>query len=380
MLSNLIYYFKQPHSRVLGFLFFSMSILFGSWVARIPEVQNKLELNDSSMGLAILFMGIGSFIMSPLAGYIFTKISVSKALMIGSMAMALTLAPLALASSLLQLCFALFLFGLSQGFLNIALNTTASAIEKESCRTIMSTCHGMFSIGAMVGVALGSLLVGFEMISLLHFLGIGLVVVMIVLFNAKQIKTLPKSKVEVSRFALPPKILWALTFIGLCAMLAEGVVANWSGNFMKNSLQANDFLLGLGFAGFSGCMAIGRLFGDEIIPKVGAQKMLLLCLLLGSLGLGIVSISNSPELALVGFSLSGLGFSVVVPMIFSAAGQTPNIAPSHAIAAVAGIGILGFLGGPPLIGVIADYTSMRMGMIITTGVTVLAFILAFFRK
>ena len=380
MLNNLIYFFKQPHSRVIGFIFFSMSIIFGSWVARIPEVQNKLALSDSSMGIAIFCMGIGSFLMSPLAGYVFTKMDVSKAMVIGAIAMALTLAPLALASSLLQLCIALFLFGLSQGFLNIALNTTASAVEKESGRTIMSTCHGMFSLGAMLGVAFGSVLVGLQMIGLWHFIGVGLLVLLIVLLSAKQIYALPKPKVEVSRFSLPPKILWALSFIGLCAMLAEGVVANWSGNFMKSTLLANDFMLGLGFAGFSGFMAIGRIFGDEVIPKVGAKKMLILCLSLGSIGLGVASIATTPVLALVGFSLSGLGFSVVVPMIFSAAGQTPNIAPSHAIAAVAGIGILGFLGGPPLIGVIADYANMRIAMMVTTGFTAIACFMAFFRK
>lgn len=380
MLSNLLDYFKYPQSRVIGLTYFSMSILFGSWVARIPDVQNKLALSDSGIGWAILSMSAGGFIITPFAGALFTKMDLPKAIFLGLAGMAIFILLPILATSLSLLCVALFFFGLSQGFLNIAMNTAASALEASSGKALMSTCHGMFSVGAMLGAGLGSLALGQQIPGLWHFLGASGFVLLLTLFNSNTIKSLPNAKVETQQFSWPPKVLWTLTFICFCSMLGEGVVASWSGIFLEKTLNANEYLLGIGFAGFSATMAIGRFSGDAIIPKYGIKRMLWLSLLIGAIGLIFSSAATLPWMAILGFSVTGLGMSLVVPIVFSAAAKLPGVAPSHGIATVAGIGILGFLGGPPVIGFIADYTSMRTGILLTALITVFAFGMAFLRK
>lgn len=379
MASSFQQYFTDDKSRSLGLTYFSMAILFGTWVSRIPEIQNQLALSESRLGLAMLSMSVGAFIVTPFAGYLFTKTSLSSAMRKAVIAMSISMIFIVLAPSYFSLVIVLFLFGLSEGYLNIAINTAASALEKEIGRTIMSTCHGMFSLGAMIGVGLGSLLVGMNVESWIHYTGMSIAILMLLWINYKHLKTLPDAHVENEKISWPPQALWAITFIGLMGMTAEGVIADWSGIFLEKTIHASPFLWGMGFAGFSGSMAIGRFFGDELIPKIGAARMLWMSCLLGAAGILLAAFSTGSLLCILGFSIAGFGLSVLVPIIFSAAGKIPGIPASQGIATVAGIGILGFLGGPPLIGFIAEALSLKTGFILTGAMTFVAFMMAISR-
>ena len=357
-----------------------MSILFASWVTRIPDIQKKLALNDADLGIGLLGLSIGAFGATFFSGILIRILKTPISMMIGLLGMAVTIIFPVLAGNLFWLFSGLLIFGIFDGFLNIAMNNAAAELERKLERPIMSTCHAMFSIGAMVGAGLGSLFTGFE-ISMFNHLGIMAIGVFLMSFGLwKNYLTLPEGVIKSQGFKLPTLALLSLTFIGFCVMMGEGVVADWSTLYLEKNKMANGFISPLGFAAFSGAMALGRLSGDSLIPKIGARRMMAIGCFVGGLGFILALISPGAILAVIGFGIAGLGYSVVVPIVFSMAANTPGVAPSSGIAMVAGIGVVGFLAAPPIIGFVSEIWSLTWGFISMAVFALLAFIFALSKK
>jgi MFS family permease len=117
-----------------------------------------------------------------------------------------------------------------------------------------------------------------------------------------------------------------------------------------------------GFAAFSLTMAIGRLTGDRLVERLGAAAVLVGSALIGAGALAAALITAHPMAALVGFAGMGLGLSNIIPIVFSAAGRLPGVAPGIGIAAVSTTGYFGVLAGPPLIGLVAEVSSLPIGL------------------
>ncbi|MCB0598208.1 MAG: hypothetical protein KDD28_29295, partial [Phaeodactylibacter sp.] len=235
-------------------------------------------------------------------------------------------------------------------------------IEQQYRITIMSICHGMFSLGAMIGAGSAGLLAAADVPLQSHLIALALLMVGLQFLLRPIVFNLPNSDSGGSSFALPPKALLGLAFIGFCIMIGEGAIADWSAIYLRNILEANPFVASLGYAGFSMAMAMGRFAGDGIKVRLGAARLVAFGSLLGAGGLAIAILIPYPVAAVIGFTLVGLGFSSVVPLLFSAAAKTPGVAPGTGIAAVASSGVVGFLIGPPLIGGIAEHFGLGFGL------------------
>jgi len=252
------------------------------------------------------------------------------------------------------------------------MNATAASIEDKFHVRIMSSCHGMFSFGGMIGAGLGGIFAMLEVPIAIHLTSMSVLILLILLIIRPTLWSLPFEKAKASSLTLPPKAVLHLVVIGFGSMIGEGAVANWGAIFLKESLGTTVLVASLGFALYSLAMAIGRFSGDHLRVVWSSKTLLTNGCLLGGIGLVIVVSFSTPWIALIGFILTGLGFSVVVPILFSLAAKTPGVDPSHGIAAVATSGIIGFLLGPPLIGYLAESLSLSVGLLFVAGLSLIS--------
>ncbi len=164
-----------------------------------------------------------------------------------------------------------------------------------------------------------------------------------------------------------------LTF---CVMLGEGAMADWSAVYLDGTLGTSEAYAALGFGAFAVTMALGRLSGDWLSQRFGVVTLLRAGGIVSTVGLAAALLIGTPTAALIGFACAGAGYSVGVPLALSAAGRDSRVAPGPAIAAVATVGYFGFLVGPPVIGLVAELASLRVGLAVVVVLSTLYGLLA----
>lgn len=347
------------NSRYFGpaWVFASLNILFGTWAIYIPTVKEVLAIDKSELGIAIFFLSLGVFTVFPIASTIINRVGVGKATWYGVLcSCAVAMLPL-LAPSYYTLMASLFLFGASNGFTDIAMNTLVTEVEKKDDAKFMSAAHGFFSLGGVLA-GIGSFLIGPLDNPVLHMgIAVALVLVVNLIFH-KKFKDVVAAAIEKEPFSLklfkPFLLLGLISFI---AMGSEGAIVDWSGLYLKEISIAPEALWGTGFLGFQVTMTIGRFLGDGISSKIGSVKMVAFGTLLVLGGYALV-LSTDMYLAILGFALSGLGFSVMVPEVFRIGGNVKGVESSQGVSFIAGSGYAGFLCAPPILGQIADGSSL----------------------
>ena len=215
----------------------------------------------------------------------------------------------------------------------------------------------------MIGSGLGSIYVGLNIGVAIHLMPLSILALIIVVLLTKPINSYSEEFSSDDKvFALPNLSLLGLAFIGFCILLSEGAIADWSAVYMSETLQSNAFMTGLAFSGFSALMALGRFSGDNLIPKFGAKYVALFGAVISFLGLGLTLLIADPYFSVLGFSITGLGYSCLVPVLFSSAAREPGYTAGTGIAAVTTLGYTGFLVGPPAIGFISEAFSLTIGL------------------
>lgn len=357
-MKSLFLIFSNPRYFGPAFVFASLNILFGTWAIYIPTVKDNLGIDKSQLGIAIFFLSLGVFVVFPIASTIINKVGVGKSTWYG-VVLSCTAAMLPLlAPSYHTLMGALFLFGASNGFTDISMNTLVSEIEKKDRKKIMSASHGFFSLGGVLA-GLGSFLIGPLDNPVLH-MGIAVAIVLAtnVIFYGNY-KSIVAAPVENESFSLKLfKPLLILGLISFVSMGSEGAIVDWSGLYLKEISIAPEALWGTGFLGFQITMTLGRFLGDGISSRVGSIKMIIFGSFLAILGYVFV-LTTGTYLAILGFALCGLGFSVMVPEVFRIGGSVKGIDSAKGISFIAGTGYAGFLCAPPILGFLAETWSLK---------------------
>ncbi|MFK7935949.1 MAG: MFS transporter [Saprospiraceae bacterium] len=375
-MNNLRLMFQNPATRTIAFVFFIHALMFGGWVARIPDVKAQLNISEGELGIALLAMAIGGLCLMPFVPTLLRKYGTGKITFITTFLYPIFFIFPPFATDL-YLLFGALLFTGALAFANdVAMNAAAAALEKEEQLTIMSACHGMFSLGGVVGAVIGSLVAGWQIDPATHLLVAGFITVGLAYALKNQILIFPESETEEESFTLPKLRVLGIGIIAFCIMLGEGAVADWSAVYLRETLNSSLFLAGLGFAGFCAAMTLGRFFGDTIVPKLGASRVVSLGSLLGAIGLLLAVLVTSPWVAILGFTLVGIGFSCVVPILFRAAANIPGLASGTGVASVTTAGIIGFLSGPPLLGLLAEQHGLQISLGFVAVLALLGFFLA----
>jgi MFS family permease len=343
--------------------FFLAGLCFSSWASRIPNIQQRLHLDNASLGGVLLGLPVGLMISLPLAGWLVAKFGSRPVAISAATLYVCTLPVLGLVGAVWQLVACLFVFGMGGNMLNISMNTQAVGTESLYGRTIMASYHGLWSLAGFAGASIGNAFIGLGWQPWQHFLVItALSILIIALASGNLIAQDSGAGENRPIFAKPDRSIINLGIIAFCSMICEGAMFDWSNVYFQKVIFPPKVLAGIGLTAFMSTMASGRFLGDWLATKWGIRRILQLSGSLTASGLLVAIIFPSLLPALLGFLMVGAGVSSVVPLVYSAAGRSKVLSPGVALAAVSTIGYLGFLFGPPFIGFIAQASSLRVSL------------------
>lgn len=350
---------RQLHRWAVSSLFFASGLTFASWASRIPEVQAQHQLSNGALGGVLFALPAGSLISLPLWGWMIARYGSKRMLLSGISLYILLLLCISRAATTPQLWVILFLFGMIGNLCNIAVNTQAVGVEKLYGRSIMAGFHAIWSLAGFTGAALGNLLIAYNATLFAHFLIVGVLASSLLLVANTRLMQGDAQTQSASFMVRPNQQLGLLGLIAFSCMACEGTMFDWSGVYFQKVVHAPRELVALGYTAFMCTMAGGRFLGDWIITRLGKRQVLQASGILIFAGLLLAVLLPYLGFAIVGYMLVGCGVSTVIPVVYSAAGNAKNLAPSVALATVSSIGFIGFLIGPPIIGFIAETLSLR---------------------
>lgn len=354
----------------IAFFFGLAGLSFSSWAVRTPFIQEKLQLTKIDWGFLLLCPVFSSFMATLMSSFLISRFGSHRITPVAAYLVLIAISLIGFAPSVIFLAGAFIMFGLGMGLIDISMNDQAAALEKLYQRSIMSSFHGIFSVGAMLGALFGGFVARYHMVPGHHLLIVSLFLIVGVLFNQqhllKNIDSLPVDVEEVKTplFVVPKGKLWVLGFVAAAAVFVEGAMADWSALFLEN-MKATESVAALGLAFFTGTMALGRLFGDRWVDYIGRIKAIQLGGLCSALGLLIALFSHSPVVAIIGFTFAGIGISIIFPCLLTLSDRVKpkGVTSSAAIASVAMMGYVMMLFGPPMIGFLAHIVGLHLSFI-----------------
>ncbi|KAF1003978.1 MAG: Inner membrane protein YbjJ [Pseudomonas sp.] len=345
-------------------------LVTGSMMGRIPALKSLTGVDEQSLGQALLAAGLGALIAFGFAGRAVRRFGSRAVTLLSAVALLLSFPTLGLATQWWHLALGCLAIGLTFACMDVAMNTQAVEVERLLQRPCLSSLHGMYSLGGLLG-ALGAGVFA-DLAPVWHFcLLAALALASLPWIGRGLLPGRPQPLAQTAEaprgWRLPPPVLIGLGLLTSCAFVSEGAVADWSALMLHSVMGASERVAAFGFAAFSAAMVMGRLFGDRLRLRVDDVVLVrgLASLACGGMLLALFS----PWLvgSMLGFALVGVGLSVVVPVLFGAAGNCPGVEPSSGVAVVASFGYGGLLLGPPLIGLLAEHVGLRLALLVVVG-------------
>ena len=367
----------------LTLLFIMRGFILGNWIARIPAIADHLGVSRTELGTVLIAGAIGALVSFQTSAPRISKIGSARAILLFGSGWLLAY-PMALyAPGAIGFFVMLLWFGFCNGTTDVALNAQAVEIERRIQQPILSTMHGMFSVGALLGTAAGGVLAAMDVPISPQFLAIATIQTAIWwLLNGRLMPDEPRvleaSTVRKRRpiFSIGPRVLWPLGAIAFCCGLIEEALADWGALYLTQDLLTNPGLAAMGYTIFSLAMLVGRLSGDQVVKRFGPVMLLRAGAALGTMGLLGGIVINTPIAFLASFALVGLGFSTIIPIVYRTAGSTPGVDRAEGVAAVATTCYAAFLIGPPVMGFISDVASLRLAFALVGGIVTAVIVLA----
>jgi MFS family permease len=355
---------------------------FGTWGTRIPAIKHRVDAGNGQLGLAFSGLAVGLVIGTRIAGGVVDRYGSRPAIRVAALLLCIVLVGPALADNLAVLTLTLFVLGAVGGFLDVAMNAHTVVVERGYGRPIMSSVHGLWSVGLLLGALTGAGAAGLGLDTRLHFGIVGAALVAPSLLALGGL--LPAGADAVSgdaelaqAFVRPPLLLTAVLLLGVVAFssfVGEGAAADWSAVYLRDNLHTSAGIAATAFAAFSFTMAAGRFASDRLQERFGPVVLVRAGSLVAAAGLGLGLMIHTAGAGIVGFALLGAGFAPVVPITFSAAGNT-GLGPTGVILGrVVTTGYLGSIVGPIMIGGVAHAVGLRAGLFL---LVVLAVVITF---
>jgi MFS family permease len=373
-------------------VFFANGAIFTSWASRIPSITAALGMGPALLAVAVFGLSLGAIVGLPLSAMLVARYGSVWTVRTALVGYTLALAVVAFAPDMLALTTALFVLGVGNGLLDVAMNTAAINVERRYEVQIMAGFHALFSAGGLVGAVAGTVAAAADVNVRVHLPAAGLVLGCVGL--AASLRLLPDpgrnghaqgasaGSGPAGSAARPPSVgeaagkpayrdrrVLVLGLLACCSLLCEGAANDWSAVYIRDSLGGSAGVAAAGFTAFTLGMTGGRLVADRLATRAGPVAFVRGTALLAGAGFGVSLAGTVPTAGLFGFGLLGLGLAGVVPTLFSEAARVHRPAP--AISAVSTVGYLGFLAGPPLIGAIATLTSLRFALVAVAVLTVI---------
>jgi predicted MFS family arabinose efflux permease len=330
-----------------------------AWAPLVPVAKQRIGVDEGTLGLLLLCLGLGSLVSMPLVGILANKFGCRAVILVSALSTACALPVLAAAESVPLLALALAIFGASVGAIDVAINIQAVMVEKDSGRNMMSGFHGLFSVGGIIGAGGVSLMLGAGWTPLVAACTISCLVLLLLMVSIRGL--LPYGNRETGDmplFVLPRGITAFIGLLCFLVFLSEGAVLDWSAILLIQLHDVDEASAGYGYAVFAAAMTVGRLSGDWILRTFGGRRVIVTGGAVAAAGFLLAVFAPSQALAYVGFLVVGAGAANIVPVLFTAAGRQTQMPPSLAISAITTLGYAGILVGPAAIGFLAHYLGL----------------------
>jgi len=338
--------------------FAALGLFWGAWASVLPSVQRATNISKGTLGFALLFVTLAAIpTMLFLAGPLVDRFGV-RAVTLTCFAFAAATTLPGLATSLPWLILTLAVTGAVTGSMDVAVNASAARIEKVGGRKLMPLAHGLYSVGVFAGAIGAGIARGAGANREEILLAVSAVIALTALWTATDSEPVSSPESHSLRFS---RVLIAIGLIGAAAFVIEGGVESWSALFLERQLHAHPAVSGLGPGFFGGSMALGRFYGQT--ARFADRTLLAGGAVLAAAGCVVVATAPSSAVALVGIALAGAGVSLNAPIVFGAGGRRS----ATAVATVTTLGYAGLLVGPPLVGGVAQASSLRVSFGVLAG-------------
>ncbi len=353
-------------------IFLVCGLGISSWAPMVPIAKERLELNEANLGLLLLLLGAGAITMMPVGGILSHKFGSRIVMAVSALMIALVLPFLIIISSVWYMSVALFIFGAAVGTLDVAMNSHAVQVQNRYGNHIMSSMHGLFSVGGLLGsLGLGSLMeLGLPALTAAVSISVLIILIIITTYGSLLHASMEKEEApgddqkteDKGNFSWLRGSVIFLGFMCFAVFLSEGSMLDWSALFLKESRGVDEEFSGAGYAAFSLAMATMRLLGDGLVHRLSEKKIVIGGSLVAAAGLFLAITVSWVPVSLLGFVLLGIGAANIVPVFFSEGGRLKGVPASVAIPAITTMGYAGQLAGPAIIGFIAHYFNLPLAL------------------
>jgi MFS family permease len=345
-------------ARAATFVYFILNgTLLGMWVVQIPAIEERVGIGHAALGGFLVLLGLGAFAGMQVGGRLSDRLGTRTVVPLAGVLCSATLVLPGLVREPWALGAALLALGFGNGTLDVSMNAHAVQVEKAYRRPVMSAFHATFSVGGVLAALAGAAAIDVgwgPATTLATAAGIGVVVA---LASARGLlpaaPTTPATGADgepgADKRAVPARI-WLLAVLALLVMLCEGAANDWSVLHLKTVLGAPESTAAFAYGAFAATMTIGRLLADRVSARFGPVAVLRYGADLAAAGITLAALSPWTWGALTGWALFGLGLSGCIPQLFSAAGHADPAAAGANVSRVAGLGYIGMLAGPAVIG------------------------------
>ncbi|GAA4609603.1 MFS family permease [Actinoplanes octamycinicus] len=355
----------------IGALFCFLGFQYGTWVSRVPELRDRLSLDEQRVGLLLLAPGAGAAVSFAAVAWLIRRLGSDRLARLAAVALLAVLAALPAAGTFPVAVAILLADGVAVACLNVAMNAQAAALETRYDRTAMAGLHAVFSGGVLAAALVAAAVTTLSRALPVHFLLAGLI--LLLLLAAARTGLLPAEAQAVRpatgdrerrRWLVPSLLTLTLSAAMVLGELTEGAMNDWSALYLRDVVHTAPQLAPLGVAVVSAVMLVARVFADRWRRRWGDKRVVLAGAVVAAGGLGAALVLGGLITALAGFACVGLGMAAVTPCLYVAAAR----AGSRTLSLVASAGTAGLLAGPPVIGFVAHRAGLVWGM----GVVVLA--------
>ena len=352
--------------------------VFGSWAARVPDVAAAVGVGHSALGVALLCLSIGALAAMQVTGALCARLGAGVVTTLGALLLCVSVVLPGLATSMPGLCAALLVFGAATGMVNVAANAVGVTVEGRLGRPLLSGLHAGFSFGGLAGALLGGLLASVAGVAA-HLVLVGALGLLVTAWVARALagadgpRSAAPGRAREAERSRPTAVLVVLGAVAGCTAFGEGALSDWGALHLREELGATTTLAAAGYAGFSLAMACGRLAGGRLVAALGERRLLAGGTVLAAAG-GVAALTATTlPTALGGFVLVGLGLANVFPLAISRAGL---LGGARGIALATTVGYTGLLGGPPLIGLLAEHAGLPAALATVPLLALVATVLA----
>jgi predicted MFS family arabinose efflux permease len=361
-------------SFAIKIIFLLCGLGISSWAPMVPYAKERLQLNDSNLGFLLLLLGLGAISMMPVSGYFARRFGSRIVILCSAIIVATALPLLTLMNSVIPMGITLFIFGSAVGTVDVAMNAHGIQVQNLAAKPIMSSLHGLFSVGGLLGSLGLGFLIKFGLSPTMAAVFISALLLFAAIWSYPALLT-PEAekhnskehvvKSENNSFIWLNKSVLYLGFMCFAIFLSEGAMLDWSAIFLHENRGIKEAYAGAGYAAFSIAMATMRLFGDRLTTHFSGKTVVFVGCLVAAFGLCLAVFTPWLITALIGFILLGLGAANVVPIFISEGGKLKNVPASASIPAITTLGYAGQLAGPALLGFVAHQYSLGVALSFT---------------